>query len=205
MSEQNPVPDKAPYHPPAFTLGPNLALYDVPLASYLPSNLCASGIPYQGIATGSVVIDPRTTKVLLVQRAPHDSMPLRWETPGGAVDPEDESIIHGAVRELYEEAGLVATRVCEVVGGVRVFFTRRGQLMGRINFLVEVDVPHDGDIDVKLDPNEHVQYVWASEEEARAKRVDEVVFEYTNKAQEQTIYEAFRIWRERASGTSETL
>jgi hypothetical protein len=53
-----------------------------------------------GVCTGVVVFD-RQDRILLLQRASHDSMPNRWEIPGGGVDAEDETILHGAVRELW--------------------------------------------------------------------------------------------------------
>lgn len=201
MPAPNPTEVKGPCSSTAFASSPSLSLYTVPLASYLPSNPAPSGDSYEGIATGSLVINPKTSRLLLLRRAPHDSMPLLWETPGGAVDPEDKSILHGAARELYEETGLAASRIGEPVGGIQEFFTRKGMRMGKISFLVDVDVqngsPEDEEIKVKIDPNEHVQFIWVTEDEARAKKAGEVQLEYTTQAQEETIYEAFRIWRER--------
>lgn len=57
----------------------------------------------------------KTPRVLLVQRAAHDSMPLRWETPGGGCDDDDTSILHSCARELFEESGLRATTVGPLV------------------------------------------------------------------------------------------
>lgn len=186
---------KPAYHPPAFTSGPDLTKYSVPLSSYLPINRSPLGGPYDGAATGSLVINPQTSKLLLVQRAPHDSMPLKWEIPGGAVDLEDESILHGVARELFEETGLVASDIVELVGGSQEFFTRSGRWIVKFSFLV--DVQGGAEIEVQLDPNEHVKYVWVSEEEARARRLGDLTLAYTTKDQEETIYEAFRILKER--------
>lgn len=58
---------------------------------------------------------PRPPRVLLVQRAAHDSMALRWETPGGGCDDDDISILHSCARELFEETGLHATTLGPVV------------------------------------------------------------------------------------------
>ncbi len=75
-------------------------------------------------------------RILLLQRAPTDSMPLRWEIPGGACDLEDESLLHAAARELREEAGLRARTAAALVvvrdrdgrdRGGDVFFSSRGQ------------------------------------------------------------------------------
>lgn len=193
---------EGPYQPPTFTFGPGLESYNETMSDFLRSHPVQDNIRLQGFATGTLVINPQTSKMLLVQRAPHDSMPLLWETPGGAVDKEDKSIMHGAARELYEEAGLVATRIVEVVGGRQSFFTRRGRSIGKVNFLVEVEVhgkDHGEDgVEVKLDPNEHVQHVWVSEEEARAKKAGNIDLAYTTRHQEETIYQAFQIWKARA-------
>ncbi|KAK6080769.1 NUDIX domain-containing protein [Seiridium cupressi] len=193
-------PASPPYTTLAFAFGHDLPLFTAPLSSYLTANPSPSGSPYEGIATGSFIINPRTSKLLLLRRAPHDSMPLCWEIPGGAVDVEDESILHGAARELFEETGLVATRITRQVGGVQEFLTRKGRRMGKVSFLVDVEV-QDGEIKVKLDPNEHVQYVWVSLDEAKAKKAGDVLLEYTTEAQETTIYQAFRLWKEQTAGT----
>jgi 8-oxo-dGTP pyrophosphatase MutT (NUDIX family) len=144
-------------------------------------------------------------------------MPLCWEVPGGAVDDEDASVLHAAARELFEEAGLVATRfVAAVTGGgdaPEEFHTRSGRRMGKVSFLVDVagapgqpeqpglvagGVGGGGDggggIRVTLDPNEHVAYLWVTEEEARARRAGDVEIIYTRQAQEDAILDAFRVW-----------
>ena len=69
---------------------------------------------WDGLATASVVFN-HDGKVLLIQRPKHDSMPNRWEGPGGACDDEDPTILHGAARELWEEVGLVAKRFTPLV------------------------------------------------------------------------------------------
>ncbi|ETS75739.1 hypothetical protein PFICI_12683 [Pestalotiopsis fici W106-1] len=208
MSAEKPTAaaaDEAPYEPPTFTIGPGLEQFSSPMSVYLATYPLAEGIYLEAFATGCLVINPQTSKLLLVQRAPHDSMPLLWETPGGAVDPEDKSILHGAARELYEEAGLTATGIVQLVGGLETFFTRRGRKIGKVNFLVEVEVcdkEHGDDgIEVKLDPNEHVKHVWVSEEEARAKKAGDIDLKYTTSAQERTIYQAFNIWKTQANIT----
>jgi 8-oxo-dGTP pyrophosphatase MutT (NUDIX family) len=106
-----------------FTFDPTLAEFNVPAAQYLATHLSPK---LDGISTGVVVFRPvcsspkfnhkeeeqkkEEKKPLLVQRAPHDSMPLKCEVPGGAVDLENDTILHGAARELWEEAELVVRR-----------------------------------------------------------------------------------------------
>ncbi|OAL38909.1 hypothetical protein AYO20_01660 [Fonsecaea nubica] len=162
----------------------------------------------------------RSLRVLLVQRAAHDSAPLRWEAPGGACDPEDTSILHAVARELWEEAGLVAKRIGPLIAPGHVFVTRGGKRVCKFEFLVDVvggrvnDVEDDdgrrkdGDgkgsgispriPQVKLDPNEHVNYVWATEEECREGRtiVGEIELAFTTRQQKVTLLEAFKVRRE---------
>ncbi|KAK3321789.1 NUDIX hydrolase domain-like protein [Apodospora peruviana] len=186
------------------------------------------------IATGAIVFDrPLSVNsgpeqqisqppphVLLVQRAPTDSMPLRWETPGGACDDDDVSVLHACARELKEEAGLTAASVgplvrlstpaaattttagddgqqSELLGesmGGQFFLTRRANLVCKFYFVVEpADVDH-----VVLDPAEHTAYVWATEEEVRNKKMegtDGIQLNFTTKEQQEVILEAFKLWK----------
>ncbi|KAI8948254.1 NUDIX hydrolase domain-like protein [Xylaria longipes] len=90
--------------PNLFTSDPVVANFNVPLGAYLETSPAL-----QGVCVGAFVFDD-VDRLLLVQRAPTDSYPLRWEVPGGAIDAEDESILHGLARELWEETGLRARR-----------------------------------------------------------------------------------------------
>jgi 8-oxo-dGTP pyrophosphatase MutT (NUDIX family) len=49
----------------------------------------------------------RAGRLLLVRRAPWDSLPGAWELPGGKLD-AGEVAHDGLVRELFEETGLAA-------------------------------------------------------------------------------------------------
>jgi len=137
-------------------------------------------------------------RVLLVQRAASDSMPLRWETPGGGCDVDDSSIVDSCIRELQEEAGLRANMIGPLVKcpasnasravhsgdgqagptpgeaewgehmGGHMFLTRRGKLVCKFYFVACVS--QDQIAKVVLDPREHVRFVWATEEEVRSKK-----------------------------------
>lgn len=50
----------------------------------------------------------RADKILICQRTPYQPMPLKWEFPGGKVEPE-ESPTSALQRELDEELGIRAT------------------------------------------------------------------------------------------------
>jgi len=145
------------------------------------------------VAPGAMVFDRSTpSRILLVQRASTDSMPNLWEVPGGAVDPEDPSILHAVVRELWEEAGLTAANIGPQVGEVQIFTTRRGLTVCKFHFLADAETSPDGTLDVKLDPREHQNYVWATEEQVIAGRVDDVQLKWTSSEQEGAVLEAFQ-------------
>ncbi|KAK0610841.1 NUDIX hydrolase domain-like protein [Immersiella caudata] len=162
--------------------------------------------PINGVATGAVVFNAEG-RVLLVQRASHDSMPNLWEVPGGAVDEEDATILHGAARELWEEAGLVLTRIHRFVPermqddrydikledmGYR--FTNRAGTKTFCRFAFEAEVENCDQ--VTLDPDEHQDYVWASEEEVRAQKIGERGIPLTGPFGLSMLLTAFRLRKE---------
>ncbi len=50
----------------------------------------------------------RKNKILICQRTRHQTMPLKWEFPGGKIEP-GEKPEQALQRELEEELGIVAT------------------------------------------------------------------------------------------------
>lgn len=197
-----------------FTIHPSLSPFTISPPAYLAAH---PNEGYKYLATGTVVFDstsdPKTPRVLLLQRSAGDSMPNRWECPGGGCDDEDESVLYAAARELWEEAGLRATRFCGLAGPApQLFLSSSRKEIGKFNFIVEAEMSRsreDGDEDdnrhfaVKLDPKEHQRYVWASEAEVRAKKVarrcggGDIVLEFTKKVVEDTILQAFEQSREK--------
>ncbi|KAI1338187.1 NUDIX hydrolase domain-like protein [Xylariaceae sp. FL0016] len=172
--------------PTVFALDPSSSAFNVPLHAYMGSHP-----GFDGIGTGAMVFNPQG-KLLLLQRAAHDSFPLRWEVPGGAVDSEDETLLHAVARELWEESGLRAEGIGEALEPAEVLVSTRGLRVCKRSFIVQVN-----QYEVKLDPNEHEAFVWASEEEVRAKKCGEVVLEFTSPSHEQTIYNAFDTRKEK--------
>ena len=127
---------------------------------------------YDGLGTARVVFNSEG-RVLLIQRASHDSMPDRWELPDGAVDEDDATILHAAARELREESGLHARRFTHVITKSpheepgRAFRNRAGtKVWCQFTFVVEVYKPEP----VALDPAEHQDFLWASKEVVRDQR-----------------------------------
>ncbi|KAF5130410.1 hypothetical protein E5D57_006748 [Metarhizium anisopliae] len=181
-----------PFH---FSHDASLAQFSVPFKSWIQTN----GKPWDGVATGALVFDARG-RVLLVQRTSHDSMPDLWEVPGGAVDADDASILHGCARELWEEAGLAARRVARLVTegpGADAFQefrnSTRSKLIGKFQFEVEVEVA-DGQA-VRLDPNEHQDFVWATEDEVEREEVGGKKIPITKRSHKLVILEGFRLRR----------
>lgn len=125
-------------------------------------------------------------------------MPNRWETPGGACDNDDQTILHAVARELWEETTLVARSVGPMVGEGYTFRTRSGKVVRKLNFIVEVerrdeDGDGGGNFDVRLRPEEHQGFVWATEEEVRACRVGDVEIKFTSPEQEAVVLRAFAV------------
>jgi 8-oxo-dGTP pyrophosphatase MutT (NUDIX family) len=158
------------------------------------------------VATGALVFSRATgeDRILLIQRALTDSWPGRWEVPGGGCDTEDESIRHSVARELLEESGLVLRGVVRQVGEAEVFLTRRGNRIAKFSFEVEVEtVSPDALPEVTLDPAEHMDFIWATEEECQlGKKVggppsnlglEAVDIEFTSDEQKASILQGFEL------------
>lgn len=135
--------------------------------------------------------DRDTPRILLVQRSANDTMPGKWEVPGGACDDEDESILHAVTRELWEEAGLKATHIREAVGNPHLFVTRSEKCICKLNFVVEVEKDDEGRLQPKLDPEEHQQFVWASEAEVRSRKVGDIELDFTSARLEDAMLRTF--------------
>lgn len=197
----------------AFIFAPSLVKFDVAMEKHLASLQETTTTPLYGLATGVVIFSKHhppasEPRILLVQRSPTDSMPLKWEIPGGAVD-AGEKVLTGAAREVREETGLVVTRILSLVvhdeagghgegiDGGYLIRTTRGKLIPKYTFLADVE---DSGC-VRLDPEEHQDYVWATEEECRAKMAardagvqgDVVELDFTTGAQEEAILSAFSL------------
>lgn len=195
---------------PSLVVPPELELWNVPSKTWLQTNdkhwdgIASAALVFHTFPPSSASASPSAegqTRLLLLQRAPHDSMPLRWEPPGGAVDPEDGSILAGCARELWEEAGLRAARVVRQVdreGGVFDVFTNRTgrRFFCRFSFEVEVEqTRRDGEgaaPGVTLDPEEHVDWYWASRDEIqRERREDGTELPITSPAAKEILLKGF--------------
>lgn len=208
-------PQHTPRASPAFRIAypASLAPFHVPPSAYVATHY-PSG-PYSGAATSALVFDDQD-RVLLLRRAAHDSMPGLWEPPGGAADEEDGSLLVAAARELWEEAGLVATRARRVVseGADKApgsMIVNRTGTVRWVRFAFEVEVAAG---EVENDPNEHDAVRWATEEEVRGASVGpgeglgltyggtrEVLLDAFRRRREETLEEA-KEWAEKEAAVA---
>ncbi|KAI0163446.1 NUDIX hydrolase domain-like protein [Pestalotiopsis sp. NC0098] len=131
-------------------------------------------------------------KILLVQRSAHDFGGLCWEVPGGSCDDDDLSVMGAACRELWEEAGLRATAVVDFIDDVHLP-SSDGLIWRKMTFLVDVDRTGAQEPDVKLDPEEHQAFLWATEEDLLANRHGDITLTWMSEDQRQTILKAFKM------------
>lgn len=190
-------PKPETHQPPAYTISPTLLAS--PFAQS-PAAYLAINAPITDILASAAVFFHHgpELKLLLVQRAPTDFFPLKWELPGGSVDPDDASVIAGAVRELREETGLRATGVRRWIGN-REFPEGDGVRWWRQGiFEVVVDGELGGKDEagypvVRLDPAEHVDYRWVTAEDVKEGKCGEIVLEYTDPAWQQLLLRALEL------------
>jgi 8-oxo-dGTP pyrophosphatase MutT (NUDIX family) len=180
------APEPAPT--PSYTFSSSLSPFAIPVKEYLSLHP-----EFEAIAAGALVFDSQD-RLLILQRAAQDSMPNLWEVPGGGCDADNESILNGIAREVWEESGLKVSVLGHLVGDGHVFFTRKRQLkVCKYTFEAEVESTEG----VKLDPDEHQNYLWVTEEECRSHRVERegavLEVKFTTAGQEATILEGFRL------------
>lgn len=179
-------------------LNQSLTPYHASPAAYLAANP-----PTTNLVIGAIIIHNR--RVLLIQRAPHDGFPLKWECPGGGVDATDASILDAVRREVREETGLVVEDVKGVVDVLEFEGKEDGWVWRKITFLVgvaaaatAVERGTTGDDDgstglvVTLDAKEHVDAAWASEEDVVAGKAGDKTIEFAYAGQRETILEVLR-------------
>lgn len=197
-----------------FTVSPELVHYNISLKSFLEQRPGTQGLSMRALifrTFGGI------TKILLIQRAASDSSPNRWEIPGGGADPEDETMLHALVRELFEETGLEATSIGKQVSDGRQFVTARRKLnVHELCFdvsVAETSLSQDQDqeqeqeqetgtsavLSVNLDPKEHQSYAWASAEQVERQEIDGVRIQLTSAEIRDVILEGFRMRSEQRS------
>jgi 8-oxo-dGTP pyrophosphatase MutT (NUDIX family) len=159
---------------------PSVSGFNVSKHEYLKARPNAT---FGYIATSVLVVnknDFEEPRILLLQRASSDEDPDKWEPPGGACDDEDSTILSAAQRELWEEAGLKATKIKGLVGEPHFFPLDDGKLVCRFHFAVDILTDSYNLPNVKLNPLEHQRHLWVSASEIKAKKADKFDLEFTN-------------------------
>ena len=102
-------------------------------------------------------------------------LPNLWEVPGGEVK-SAETLVQCAVRELKEETGLA------------LFLTWLA------NSVVTIS-DSNGDLEIKLDPQKHQGYLWATETDIRDRSCCRTHLQWISSNQQQSILAAFETTR----------
>ena len=136
-------------------------------SSFLAAHLRPSGKPYASLVVAATIFHPTTDKILLLKRSPAEKLfPHHWEIPGGKVDDTDKTIWDALKREVHEETGL-SIKKSDIIQGEMGFEWALGkdvkdgtEMALELNFMVEIKkLPEE----VKLDPEEHLESLWANE------------------------------------------
>jgi dATP pyrophosphohydrolase len=126
-----------------------------------------------------VVVHTRDGKVLLLQRADN---PAYWQSITGSLEWGDESPVLTAVRELFEETGIVVP--AEALRDWRI--SKEYEIFPEFRYRSAPGVTHNTEhffslelpveVPVRLSPGEHLEYVWVDFAAALAR-----VFSWTNR------------------------
>lgn len=138
--------------------------------------------------------------MLIIQRALHDSFGGYWDFPGGSLEPEDQTLLDGVAREVFEETGLHVSRIRDIVRVDEWIEPKSLGLAGKWSFVVDVHEAADTvawEEKIRLDPMEHVKWLWVSEEEieesARLHKKEGAPYAFVG-VQGGTAWEAFRVY-----------
>ncbi|UKZ80099.1 hypothetical protein TrVFT333_007864 [Trichoderma virens FT-333] len=155
-----------------FTVHQAATPFTVSLQAYLAAHPDSR---YSYIATGTLVFDHAQ----------------QMGVTGCGCDDDDESILHAAARELWEETGLKAIHLGAPVGEPHFFSSESRKRICKFVFPMQVETNNEGHMTVTLDPREHQCFAWASEEEVKAKRIEDIELDFTTKDLVCTVLEAF--------------
>ncbi|KAL5428204.1 hypothetical protein PMIN04_000883 [Paraphaeosphaeria minitans] len=200
----------APAAVASFDYDPSLQKYKVTEKEYLEQNPDVNAV-----CTGIVVFNEKG-ELLLVKRASSETaFPDFWvrsspstkvpqmlrdipgEIPGGKVDEPDESLLHAAVRELKEETGLEAVRIVRQTTHMTFEIPRtQGRIERWMKLIFEVKVKQ---LDIVLDPKEHDDYLFATEQQIEDESIGDVHLKYISPDNKWVKLEAFKRRREGAS------
>lgn len=219
----------SPNPPLSFTSAAAISAFNSPasefFAKYSHINHIITGILVFRLQPSTIsASNPPTLQTLLLRRAPTDSYPLHWETPGGTADESDASVIATAARELWEETTLRARHFSSAVllsplmplsDDMKATFSisadsREGQDMldadglgisfedsGQrwCKFSVIAEVEDTSNVVTRDD--EHDKWAWATEDEViNAKFTDDSTLGFVSYGVMRIVIEGFRIKKE---------
>ena len=98
----------------------------------------------------AAVVERSDRRLLIGQRRAHDTSPLKWEFPGGKVEP-GESPEQALARELSEELGAILQRAVSI-GSRKCEYPQRGAM--KITFFAAALAPGE------LQPKAFQQIAW---------------------------------------------
>lgn len=209
--------------PISIHIPPTLQSFTIPLGSFLERNT-----QYDRLVCSAFIFSPATchhhhhalaneastpSRLLLLRRAFTDTaFPDLWEVPGGSVDKDDPTILHGLAREVFEETGLRLTRFVRLVGdAIKWTTTEKGGAVKWLKFSFEIEVSEVGalktgvdeqdvegylrSLPVDLDPHEHQDHAWVTEKEVRAFYEEGIGKKIVSKEQAGKMLEAFELRR----------
>ncbi len=126
------------------------------------STLDSTKVILVGVAIFKKSKSKEAPELLLDERAESDeAFPNNWKLPGGHVEMSDRNVRHTVKRETQEETGLI---VEEVVGEFDELYwdsKKSSKKNVQLNYAVTVK---EG-IPIKLNPDEHSDWLWAKEEQ----------------------------------------
>jgi NADH pyrophosphatase NudC (nudix superfamily) len=100
-------------------------------------------------------------------------------------------VIDSVVRELWEESGLVAKKITNLVG--KYEWLDRGEIWKKVTFLVDVEHEGNEQPEVKIDPKEQATFLWATEDEVISNKCGDVFLKWTSDDQRRTVLDAFKL------------
>ncbi|KAI0908225.1 NUDIX hydrolase domain-like protein [Ustulina deusta] len=207
MSSEPSRPGPPPASTPPLRFPFSLLPFDVLARDYVTR----CGGQWDGLAVGALIFShlPPADRVLLIQRDKSDSLPEKWEIPSGVVSnnpSKDATVLQAVVRELWEETGLLARELKRVVnapGEEGFVFSNSTKTKVFCRFVFEVGAAEDenGGMEIRLNPAEHQDFVWATEEEVRERVVErddggKQKIDLTSDSLGHLIQEAFRLRKE---------
>lgn len=156
--------------------------------------------PDKGVYYTSASYRPIESRLLILQRARSETFPNPWEVPGGGCELIDPTILHSVARQTFEQTGLDIRRFLRQIRDREEFETNEGSCC-KLNFeigvaeLAGVDKMATcttlDDVKVILNPDEHQEFVWATEEDIR-----DDIFPIVTPEQKAVIMQAFQLRRE---------